>query len=106
MTDLPAVYDLAIEYRYVATLLPLRGAGAYWLDGIMFGLTAGSKIRQVAIIVSAIFFPLTYIVYALYGSEHAMLVIWFGVYWLLASRFVVAAIVLWRNQDVLIYNKN
>lgn len=106
MTDLPAVYDLAIEYRYVATLLPLMGAGAYWLDGIMFGLTAGSKIRQVAIIVSAIFFPLTYIVYALYGSEHAMLVIWFGVYWLLASRFVVAAIVLWRNQDVLIYNKN
>lgn len=105
MTDLPEVYNLAIDYRYVATLLPLIGASAYWLDGIMFGLTAGPKIRQVAIVVSVIFFPLTYVVYQLYGSEYAMPVVWFAVYWLLISRFVIAAIILWRNQQSLIYSK-
>lgn len=103
MTDLDAVYSLALDYRYVATLLPLIGAGAYWLDGIMFGLTAGSKIRQVAIIVSIIFFPLTYFVYQLYGSTYAMPVIWFSVYWLLLSRFIIAALILRRNQHSLIY---
>ena len=105
MTDLPAVTELALDYRYIATLLPLIGAGAYWLDGIMFGLTAGAKIRQVAIIVSVIFFPLTYLVYQLYGQEYAMPVVWFAVYWLLLSRFVIAAVVLWRNQQNLIYSK-
>uniref|UniRef100_UPI0025E2835A MATE family efflux transporter n=1 Tax=Psychrobacter sp. TaxID=56811 RepID=UPI0025E2835A len=105
MTNLPEVYDLALDYRMIATLLPLIGAGAYWLDGIMFGLTAGAKIRQVAIIVSVIFFPLTYSVYQIYGLQYAMPVVWFSVYWLLISRFVIAAIVLWRNQRSLIYNK-
>ena len=105
MTDLPAVTELALDYRYIATLLPLIGAGAYWLDGIMFGLTAGAKIRQVAIIVSVIFFPLTYIVYELYGHEYAMPVVWFAVYWLLLSRFAIAGVILWRNQQSLIYNK-
>lgn len=105
MTDLPAVTELALDYRYIATLLPLIGAGAYWLDGIMFGLTAGAKIRQVAIIVSVIFFPLTCLVYQLYGQEYAMPVVWFAVYWLLLSRFVIAAVVLWRNQQNLIYSK-
>ena len=105
MTDLPAVTELALDYRYIATLLPLIGAGAYWLDGIMFGLTAGAKIRQVAIIVSVIFFPLTYLVYQLYGQEYAMPVVWFAVYWLLLSRFVIAAVILWRNQQNLIYSK-
>lgn len=105
MTDLPAVNELALDYRYIATLLPLVGAGAYWLDGVMFGLTAGPKIRQVAIIVSVIFFPLTYMVYQLYGSEYAMPVVWFAVYWLLISRFAIAGLVLWRNQQSLIYSK-
>ena len=105
MTDLPSVNELALDYRYIATLLPLVGAGAYWLDGIMFGLTAGAKIRQVAIIVSSIFFPLTYVVYELYGAQYAMPVVWFAVYWLLISRFVIAATVLWRNQQSLIYHK-
>lgn len=105
MTDLPAVNELALDYRYIATLLPLVGAGAYWLDGVMFGLTAGPKIRQVAVMVSVIFFPLTYMVYQLYGSEYAMPVVWFAVYWLLISRFVIAGLVLWRNQQSLIYSK-
>ncbi len=105
MTDLPSVNELALDYRYIATLLPLVGAGAYWLDGIMFGLTAGAKIRQVAIIVSSIFFPLTYVVYKLYGAQYAMPVVWFAVYWLLISRFIIAATVLWRNQQSLIYHK-
>ena len=105
MTDLPSVNELALDYRYIATLLPLVGAGAYWLDGIMFGLTAGAKIRQVAIIVSSIFFPLTYVVYELYGAQYAMPVVWFAVYWLLISRFIIAATVLWRNQQSLIYHK-
>lgn len=105
MTDLPSVNELALDYRYIATLLPLVGAGAYWLDGIMFGLTAGAKIRQVAIIVSSIFFPLTYVVYELYGAQYAMPVVWFAVYWLLISRFIIATTVLWRNQQSLIYHK-
>lgn len=104
MTDLPQVNALALDYRYIATLLPLIGAGAYWLDGVMFGLTAGAKIRQVAVIVASIFFPLTYIIYEVYGSQYAMPVIWFSVYWLLLSRFAVAAFVLWRNQDKLLEN--
>ena len=105
MTDLPAVTELALDYRYIATLLPLIGAGAYWLDGIMFGLTAGAKIRQVAVIVSLIFFPLTFLVNRLYGVDYAMWVVWFAVYWLLISRFIIATVVLWRNQKSLIYNK-
>lgn len=104
MTSLPAVNELALDYRYVAILLPLIGAGAYWLDGIMFGLTAGPKIRQVAIIVAVIFFPLTWAVYEVYGAQYAMPVIWFSVYWLLLSRFAIAAFVLWHNQETLIDN--
>lgn len=104
MTDLPEVNLLALEYRYIATLLPLIGAGAYWLDGIMFGLTAGAKIRQVAVIVAAIFFPLTYVIYEIFGIQYPMPVIWFGVYWLLLSRFAVAAFILWRSQQTLISN--
>lgn len=106
MTDLQAVNTLALDYRYVAALLPLIGAGAYWLDGIMFGLTAGSKIREVAIIVALIFFPITWAVYKIYGAHYAMPVIWFSVYWLLLSRFVVAGIVLWRHKQQLIYKEH
>ncbi|PNK61699.1 MATE family efflux transporter [Psychrobacter sp. FDAARGOS_221] len=102
MTDIPSVTSLALEYRYIAILLPIIGAGAYWLDGVMFGLTAGSKIRQVAIIVAAIFFPLTWFIYQKFGSTYAMPVIWFAVYWLLLSRFAVAALMLWRHKSQLI----
>ncbi|WP_019673490.1 MATE family efflux transporter [Psychrobacter lutiphocae] len=102
MTDIASVTQLALEYRYIAILLPLVGVGAYWLDGIMFGLTAGRQIRQVAIIVAAIFFPLTWAVYRAFGDTHAMPVIWFAIYWLLLSRFAIAAIVLWRNETKLI----
>ncbi len=102
MTDLAPVYALAVEYRVVAALLPLVGAGAYWLDGIMFGLTAGATIRKVAMIVAAVFFPLTWGMYRQFGDTDAMPIIWLSIYWLLLSRCVVAAWVLWRGRKRLI----
>ena len=85
MTDINAVATLAYEYRWYAIMLPLVGVGAYWLDGIFFGMTAGKQIRQAALMVAVLFFPLSLWLY------HAFAVagIWLSVWALLLLRLAV-----------------
>ena len=49
MTNIEPVFQLTSTYQYYAILLPIIGVGAYWLDGIFFGLTAGRVIRNAAL---------------------------------------------------------
>ena len=85
MTNIEPVFTLAYDYHIYAVLLPIVGVGAYWLDGIFFGLTAGSVIRNAALILAAIFFPLSWFLY----QQWDMTGIWLSVWSLLLLRLII-----------------
>lgn len=94
MTSITAVFDLAYAYRWYAIGLPIVGVGAYWLDGVLFGLTAGRVIRQAALWVAGVFFPVSWLLYHYLGLHG----IWLSVYCLLLLRlFVIAAFLRWHS---------
>lgn len=101
MTNIDAVFALANDYRLYAVLLPLVGVGAYWLDGIFFGLTAGSVIRNAALILAAIFFPLSWLLY----QQWDMTGIWLSVWCLLLLRVFILGIFLYRAHQTGSYEK-
>ncbi len=94
MTNISEVFNLANAYKNYAILLPLIGVGAYWMDGIFFGLTAGSVIRNAAIIWAAIFFPISWLLYQRYD----MTGIWLSVWCILILRMLVLGVYLYRAQ--------
>ncbi|WP_227429564.1 MATE family efflux transporter [Psychrobacter sp. I-STPA6b] len=105
MTSLPSVHQLATDYHLMAALLPLVGAGAYWLDGVLFGLTAGATIRRIALGVAMLFFPVSWGLYHYYQPlGEAMWAIWLSIYWLLIARFILLSIVLWQKSGQLLHN--
>jgi MATE family multidrug resistance protein len=85
MTNIEAVFTLADDYHIYAVLLPLVGVGAYWLDGIFFGLTAGQVIRNAALILALVFFPLSALLY----QQWDMTGIWLSVWCLLLLRLII-----------------
>lgn len=85
MTDLTPVISLAFDYRWYAIMLPVIGVGAYWIDGIFFGLTAGYAIRNGALILATIFFPLSSLLFWLFGMHG----IWLSVCSLLLLRMFI-----------------
>ncbi len=94
MTNIEPVLTLTRQYQNYAILLPLIGVGAYWLDGIFFGLTAGSVIRNAALIWAAIFFPISWLLY----QQYAMTGIWLSVWCILILRMLVLGIYLYRAR--------
>ncbi len=101
MTNIESVFTLAYDYHLYAVLLPLVGVGAYWLDGIFFGLTAGSVIRNAALILAAIFFPLSWLLY----QQWDMTGIWLSVWCLLLLRLVILGGFLYRANQTGSYEK-
>ncbi|MHA1176545.1 MATE family efflux transporter [Psychrobacter faecalis] len=101
MTNIKPVFALAYDYHLYAVLLPLVGVGAYWLDGIFFGLTAGSVIRNAALILALIFFPLSWILY----QQWDMTGIWLSVWCLLLLRLMVLGGFLYRAHQTGSYEK-
>ena len=101
MTNIEPVFTLAYDYHLYAVLLPLVGVGAYWLDGIFFGLTAGSIIRNAALILAAIFFPLSWWFY----QQWDMTGIWLSVWCLLLLRMLILAGFLYRAHRTGSYEK-
>ena len=101
MTNIESVFTLAYEYHLYAVLLPLVGVGAYWLDGIFFGLTAGNVIRNAALILAAIFFPLSWVLY----QQWDMTGIWLSVWCLLLLRLVILGGFLYRAHQTASYEK-
>ena len=95
MTNIESVFALAYEYHMYAVLLPLVGVGAYWLDGIFFGLTAGNVIRNAALILAAIFFPLSWLLY----QQWDMTGIWLSVWCLLLLRLIILGGFLFRAHQ-------
>lgn len=87
MTDHTEVLKVAFDYRWYAIVLPIIGVGAYWLDGIFFGLTAGRVIRNAAIILALLFFPLSYLLYQSFGTHGIFL----SVCGLLLLRLIILA---------------
>ena len=85
ITNIQPVFELASAYQGYAILLPLIGVGAYWLDGIFFGLTAGRVIRNAAVTWAIIFFPLSWMLYQQWG----MTGIWLSVWSILILRMLV-----------------
>ncbi|MBF2718624.1 MATE family efflux transporter [Psychrobacter sp. NG254] len=94
MTNIEPVFTLAYEYHLYAVLLPIVGVGAYWLDGVFFGLTAGSVIRNAALILAAIFFPLSWLLY----QQWDMTGIWLSVWCLLLLRLIILGGFLYRGH--------
>ncbi|WP_300395148.1 MATE family efflux transporter [uncultured Psychrobacter sp.] len=92
MTNIEPVLTLTRQYQNYAILLPLIGVGAYWLDGIFFGLTAGSVIRNAALLLAVVFFPTSWLLYERYD----MTGIWLSVWCLLALRLVILGAFLYR----------
>ncbi|MFC6382042.1 MATE family efflux transporter [Psychrobacter glacincola] len=101
MTNIEPVFTLAYDYHLYAVLLPLVGVGAYWLDGIFFGLTAGSIIRNAAVILAVIFFPLSWLLY----QQWDMMGIWLSVWCLLLLRMLILAGFLYRAHRTGSYEK-
>ena len=101
MTNIESVFTLAYEYHLYAVLLPLVGVGAYWLDGIFFGLTAGNVIRNAALILAAIFFPLSWVLY----QQWDMTGIWLSVWCLLLLRLIILGGFLYRAHQTASYEK-
>ncbi|MGB2786140.1 MATE family efflux transporter [Psychrobacter sp.] len=101
MTNIESVFTLAYDYHLYAVLLPLVGVGAYWLDGIFFGLTAGNVIRNAALILAAIFFPLSLVLY----QQWDMTGIWLSVWCLLLLRLVILGGFLYRAHQTASYEK-
>ena len=95
MTNIESVFALAYEYHLYAVLLHLVGVGAYWLDGIFFGLTAGNVIRNAALILAAIFFPLSWLLY----QQWDMTGIWLSVWCLLLLRLIILGGFLFRAHQ-------
>lgn len=85
MTNIGPVLILARDYQMYAILLPLIGVGAYWLDGIFFGLTAGKVIRNAALLLAVVFFPISWLLFERYG----MTGIWLSVWCLLLLRLLI-----------------
>ncbi|MGP9687599.1 MATE family efflux transporter [Psychrobacter sp. AOP22-C1-C5] len=101
MTNIESVFALAYDYRLYAVLLPLVGVGAYWLDGIFFGLTAGSVIRNAALILAAVFFPMSWFLY----QQWDMTGIWLSVWGLLLLRLIILSGFLYRAHQTGSYEK-
>ncbi|WP_372843760.1 MATE family efflux transporter [Psychrobacter sp.] len=101
MTNIDAVFSLAYDYHLYAVLLPLVGVGAYWLDGIFFGLTAGNIIRNAALILAAIFFPLSRLLY----EQWDVTGIWLSVWSLLLLRMLILAGFLYHAHQTGSYEK-
>lgn len=101
MTNIESVSALAYDYHLYAVLLPLIGVGAYWLDGIFFGLTAGSVIRNAALILAAVFFPVSWLLY----QQWDMTGIWLSVWCLLLLRLIILGGFLYRAQQTGSYEK-
>jgi len=95
MTNIEPVFTLAYEYHWYAVLLPLVGVGAYWLDGIFFGLTAGNVIRNAALILAVVFFPLSWLLY----QQWDMTGIWLSVWCLLLLRLIILSGFLYRAHQ-------
>ena len=101
MTNIESVFTLAYDYHLYAVLLPLVGVGAYWLDGIFFGLTAGNVIRNAALILAVVFFPLSWLLY----QRWDMTGIWLSVWCLLLLRLIILGGFLYRAQQTGSYEK-
>ena len=101
MTNIEPVFTLAYNYHLYAVLLPLVGVGAYWLDGIFFGLTAGNVIRNAALILAAVFFPLSWLLY----QQWDMTGIWLSVWCLLLLRLIILGGFLYRAHQTGSYEK-
>lgn len=101
MTNIEPVFTLASDYRLYAVLLPLVGVGAYWLDGIFFGLTAGSVIRNAALILAVVFFPMSWFFY----QQWDMTGIWLSVWGLLLLRLIILSGFLYRAHQTASYEK-
>ncbi|GAA0803160.1 MATE family efflux transporter [Psychrobacter piscatorii] len=101
MTNIESVFALAYEYHLYAVLLPLVGVGAYWLDGIFFGLTAGNVIRNAALILAAAFFPLSWLLY----QQWDMTGIWLSVWCLLLLRLIILGGFLYRAHQSSSYER-
>lgn len=86
------ILTMANQFAIYAILLPLVGAGAYWLDGLYFGMTAGKQIRQAALLVGFLFFLVSYILHTTLNLTG----IWLSVLLLLLLRFIILAILLPR----------
>ncbi|WP_440464184.1 MATE family efflux transporter [Psychrobacter sp. ASPA161_6] len=101
MTNIEPVFALAYDYHLYAVLLPLVGVGAYWLDGIFFGLTAGNVIRNAALILAVVFFPLSWLLY----QQWDMTGIWLSVWCLLLLRLIILGGFLYRACQTGSYEK-
>ena len=101
MTNIEPVFSLAYDYHLYAVLLPLVGVGAYWLDGIFFGLTAGKIIRDAALILAVTFFPLSWLLY----QQWDMTGIWLSVWCLLLLRLIILSGFLYRAHKTGSYEK-
>lgn len=101
MTNIESVLALAYDYHLYAVLLPLIGVGAYWLDGIFFGLTAGSVIRNAALVLAVVFFPVSWLLY----QQWDMTGIWLSVWCLLLLRLIILGGFLYRAQQTGSYEK-
>ncbi|MGP4952995.1 MATE family efflux transporter, partial [Psychrobacter sp. T6-1] len=101
MTNIDAVFALAYDYHIYAVLLPLVGVGAYWLDGIFFGLTAGKVIRNAALILAVVFFPLSWLLY----QQWDMTGIWLSVWALLLLRVIILGGFLYQTYMTGSYQK-
>lgn len=94
MTNINDIKIMAVQYKWYAIFIPVIGVGAYWLDGVLFGLTAGKEIRKTATLVALMFFPTSYLLYHIFGAQG----IWQSVWLILLLRLMILSIFLYKKM--------
>lgn len=82
MTSIDAVAVTAGQYYVFAALAPLASVLAYQFDGVMFGLTANTAIRNGMLLVAICFFPVSFVLPLFWGN----IGVWLALYWFFLLR--------------------
>ncbi|MBI9068105.1 MAG: MATE family efflux transporter [Salinivirgaceae bacterium] len=89
LTNIPAVIDTCMEYKFWVLLIPIMSVASFIWDGIFIGLTASKQMRNSMLIsVFIVFFPAWYLLNSSLGN-HAL---WLAFLLFLLSRGVIQTI--------------
>lgn len=69
MTDLPAVREITLEYRWWMAGIPLVAVSSYLLDGIFIGATRTAEMRNAMVFSVLLFVGLGYLLAGWYGNH-------------------------------------
>ncbi len=88
LTDQENVLEASMPYRFWVVIIPIVSFAAFLWDGIYIGATASTMMRNLMLLATALFYPLYYILFPLWGNHG----LWFAFVVFLAGRGVLQSV--------------